>query len=485
MVYAQNSTIPSVATTPSDCCIEFSDETAFRNYKFVLDDMYKKVKSIQKYQVFSMRSSDPGVVECRILPSDVPVRYDVRRAYDQVLVDNEHAKRLLLVHLNKLPPSEINAEKASQMYKSIRQYVPAEYQDDSLYAKPSSEQEENSRSIKRGPAVHVPVLLQETVAAFARKRPDASTPRFFVDGTAGFGGHSRALLQHFPDAKLLCVDRDPEVLAIAQTNLAEFHGRVSFQNGSYADLATHLEAAAFPDEVDGILVDLGANSFHFDAARRGFSVLNDGPLDMRFNQRDTETPTAADAVNSLSEVQLTKIFKDYGEERLAKEFAKAIVREREERGKVFETTRDLRECIERIANMWRSSDKGKSKKKKGKRASKIGSTHPATRCFQALRIYVNDELNHVESGVKQLAAHLAPNGRLGRLGSDDDDDDDEWEDEHKDEEGGEDEPKKDIDPLNNTRFRLPRRKATKATAEEIATNSRARSARLRCLERIL
>jgi 16S rRNA (cytosine1402-N4)-methyltransferase len=175
-----------------------------------------------------------------------------------------------------------------------------------------------------------------------------------------------------------------------------------------------LEKAGFPDEVDGILVDLGANSFHFDAARRGFSVLNDGPLDMRFNQQDATLLTAAHAVNSLSEVQLTKMFRDYGEERLAKEFAKAIVREREEKDKVFKTTRDLRECIERIANMWRSSDK-RTNKKKGKRAGKMGSTHPATRCFQALRIYVNEELNHVESGVKQLANHLAPSGRLGTM----------------------------------------------------------------------
>ncbi|KAG1694077.1 hypothetical protein DVH05_022094 [Phytophthora capsici] len=353
------------------------------------------------------------------------------------------------------------------------------------------------------PPVHVPVLLKETIAAFSRKTSDVSKPRYFVDGTAGFGGHSKAILQHFPGAKLLCVDRDPEVLRIAQTNLAEFRDRVSFQNGSYADLEQHLEAAGFPDEVDGILVDLGANSFHFDAARRGFSVVNDGPLDMRFNQQDTSIPTAADAVNTLSEVQLTKIFRDFGEEKLAKEFAKAIVREREEKGKVFETTKDLRECIERIANMWKSSSK---KKKKGKRASKIGSTHPATRCFQALRIYVNDELNHVHGGVKQLVTHLAPNGRLvaiafhsledrpiksffreldmkGRIDDDEEDEDDEWEDYESDEKENQEE--EDIDPLKNKRFRLPVRKATKATDEEIEQNSRSRSARLRCIERIL
>ncbi|KAG7399273.1 putative methyltransferase-like protein 15 [Phytophthora boehmeriae] len=343
--------------------------------------------------------------------------------------------------------------------------------------------------------VHVPVLLQETVAAFTRNSKTCGGSFHFVDGTAGFGGHSRAILQHFPDAKLLCIDRDPEVLSIAQANLSDFHGRVSFCNGSYADLAAHLKASGFPDEVDGILVDLGANSFHFDAARRGFSVLHDGPLDMRFDQRDAALPTAADAVNILSEVQLTKIFKEYGEEKLAKEFAKAIVREREEKSKVFRTTKDLRECIERIANMWRSSDKGK----KAKKSKKAGSTHPATRCFQALRIYVNDELNHVETGVQQLITHLAPHGRLVTIAfhsledrpikdifrkldkhsrEQDSDDDDEWGDDDFDE----DEPN---DLMSTKQFRLIRRKATKATAEEIAANARARSARLRCLERVL
>ncbi|CAI5700736.1 unnamed protein product [Peronospora effusa] len=352
--------------------------------------------------------------------------------------------------------------------------------------------------------VHVPVLLRETLAAFSRKRFDTGGPRHFVDGTAGFGGHSRAMLQHFPDVKLLCVDRDPEVLRIAQTNLADFQDRVRFSNGSYNDLEMHLKMAGFPKEVDGILVDLGANSFHFDTARRGFSVLHDGPLDMRFNQQDAQAQTAANAVNTLSEVQLTKIFRDFGEEKLAKEFAKAIVREREERGKVFETTRDLRESIERIANMWKSVKKGKNKKKKkSNRASKAGSTHPATRCFQALRIYVNDELNHVERGVKKLVNHLAPNGRLvtiafhsledrpikdffreldkhGRIKADEDD---EWDDEDSDDED-EVESEEDANPLSKKRFRLQRRKATKASAEEVATNSRSRSARLRCLERI-
>lgn len=348
--------------------------------------------------------------------------------------------------------------------------------------------------------IHVPVLLQETVAAFSRHDRDTLSPRYFVDGTAGFGGHAKALLQHFPSAKLLCIDRDPEVLSIAQSKLAAFHDRVSFQIGSYADLDKHLKTAAFQDEVDGILVDLGANSFHFDAAKRGFSVLHDGPLDMRYNQRDSSLLTAAEAVNTLSEVQLTRMFRDFGEERLAKEYAKAIVREREEKDKVFRTTRELRECIERIANMWKSKYHGK---RNSRHKSKKKNTHPATRCFQALRIYVNDELNHVHIGVKQLVKHLKPNGRLVTIAFHsledrpikrffrdldkksriDEDGDEEWEGQDSDNER--EEIVEEMDPLRYKRFRLVRRKATKASDHEIAHNSRSRSARLRCLERIV
>lgn len=240
--------------------------------------------------------------------------------------------------------------------------------------------------------VHIPVLLHETVAFW---RGDASSSsrsssgeRFFVDGTAGFGGHSRALLEREPSARLLCVDRDPEVLAVARRNLEGFGPRVAFRRGSYAQVRAHLAAAGFPEQVDGALVDLGANSFHLDEARRGFSFMGDGPLDMRFDQSG-DAPTAADVVNGESEVALTKIFKVYGEERLAKEYAKAIVREREQHGRAFRSTHDLRECIERIARKWGVWGNGR---RRG------GATHPATRCFQALRIHVNDELGHVEVG---------------------------------------------------------------------------------------
>ncbi|GLE05726.1 hypothetical protein PINS_up014774 [Pythium insidiosum] len=363
--------------------------------------------------------------------------------------------------------------------------------------------------------IHVPVMLDETVSLWAPtplyESSDRQQSQFFVDGTTGFGGHSQELLRRHPNATLLCIDRDPEVLAIARANLAPFKSRVVFHEGSYASLdAALLRSIGFPDEVDGICVDLGANSFHFDEARRGFSVMRDGPLDMRFNQRDDALLTAATVVNTFSEVQLTRIFRDFGEERLAKEYAKAIVRDRDERGVVFQTTADLRECIERIARKWQHSGKQKKKKKAGS-AGGGGGVHPATKCFQALRIFVNDELTHVATGVEQLVAQLAPHGRLATIAfhsledrpikllfrrldtiarhtADGDDDDDEL---HElfmdDDDDGEGDASADapslLQRLGPKRFRLVKRKAIKAKDDEVQTNPRSRSARLRCIER--
>lgn len=181
--------------------------------------------------------------------------------------------------------------------------------------------------------VHIPVLLHETIALWSdanAQQDSVTTTRYFVDGTAGFGGHSRALLERCADARLLCIDRDSEVrclltgshfsssasllillnmqvLAIAKANLRAFGSRVAFQQGSYVDVGHHLTAADFPSRVDGVLVDLGANSFHFDQPHRGFSWMHDGPLDMRFDQTSDSTPTAAHVLNTHSEVQLTKV----------------------------------------------------------------------------------------------------------------------------------------------------------------------------------
>ncbi|TMW55749.1 hypothetical protein Poli38472_010631 [Pythium oligandrum] len=368
-----------------------------------------------------------------------------------------------------------------------------------------SDSSEKTKAPEATPApTHIPVLLNETVSLWVNPSTSEAKPqRFFVDGTAGFGGHSKELLLRNPEAQLLCVDRDPEILAIAKANLRDFHSRVVFHNGSYAQLdPSLLQSVGFPDQVDGICVDLGANSFHFDEPRRGFSHMRDGPLDMRYNQQDRGNLTAADVVNTFSEVQLTKIFREFGEERLAKEYAKAIVRDREERGVVFANTSDLRECIERIARKWNAD--GKRGKKRGGHSV---SVHPATKCFQALRIYVNDELQHVATGVEQLVTQLAPQGRLATIAfhsledrpikllfrrldtmarrAEDEEYEDYFDEDFDEDDEGEDTSAQTIlQRLGSRRFRLVKRKAIKAKAEEIAENPRSRSARLRCIERV-
>ncbi|ETV70328.1 S-adenosyl-methyltransferase MraW, variant [Aphanomyces astaci] len=223
---------------------------------------------------------------------------------------------------------------------------------------------------------HVPVLPQETLELWAPRRGQTSEPLYYVDGTVGLGGHSRLLLDASPTARLLCIDRDPEILDQAKRSLARFSDRVDFALGSYMDIKTHLSHAGFPDAVDGILVDLGVNSHHLDAGERGFSIYHDGPLDMRFDQ-SVHTPTAADLVNTLSEVAMIKIFTQYGEEPLAKEFAKAIIRRRGTNP--FERTDQLKRCIEAIAEKWKSPKKA---------APKTGKKpiHPATRVFQVFTI---------------------------------------------------------------------------------------------------
>ncbi|OQS01759.1 thioredoxin-like protein 4A [Achlya hypogyna] len=251
---------------------------------------------------------------------------------------------------------------------------------------------------------HVPVLPVETLDFWVPAHLKASGgAALFVDGTVGLGGHSRLLLEAYPSAQLLCIDRDPQILAMAKERLAPFGSRIRFARGSYVDMANHLQTAGLDAEVAGVLVDLGVNSHHLDSGDRGFSIYHDGPLDMRFDQSNDELATAAELVNTLSEVELIKVFKSYGEEPFAKEYAKAIVRRRET--EPFARTEGLKRCIEAIADKWKPS--GKVKKKQ--------FVHPATRLFQALRIAVNHELDHVETGVPAMMDCLAPQGQLAAI----------------------------------------------------------------------
>lgn len=257
---------------------------------------------------------------------------------------------------------------------------------------------------------HMPVLVKQVTKLLAPG--EVKVPRYFVDATAGCAGHAQKILESDPNMQMLCIDRDPAILSIAISNLKKFKGRVKFINGSYAELDKHLSVAGFPCEVSGILVDLGVNSLHYDKPERGFSWLRDGPLDMRFDESDSAISTAADVLETFSEVDLTRIFRKYGELKHAKEYAKAIVRKREtatSEVRAFETTFDLRGVIEEVAAKW----KLKRPSSNSLPTSRSNLVRPITACFQALRIQVNNELANIHEGIPVLTNHLAPGARLG------------------------------------------------------------------------
>jgi 16S rRNA (cytosine1402-N4)-methyltransferase len=229
---------------------------------------------------------------------------------------------------------------------------------------------------------HQPVLYKEIIHALQPRRGGR-----YVDGTLGAGGHARGILEACaPDGQLLGLDVDPQALETARKTLAPYEGRVHLAQASYTTLAAQLQRLGW-DEVDGILLDLGASSMQFDTPERGFSFQHDAPLDMRFDPRAPRT--AADIVNGYSERELADLLYEYGEERDARKIARAIVRARP-----LHTTRQLVAVIEAVSPRRRER------------------LHPATRTFQALRIAVNDELAAVKTALPQTVAGLRSAGRL-------------------------------------------------------------------------
>lgn len=230
---------------------------------------------------------------------------------------------------------------------------------------------------------HVPVLLQEVLVAL-----NPGSGAFFVDGTFGAGGYSRALLEAYPNCRVLGIDRDPDAVEAGEAVVAEFSGRLALEEGRFGDLA-EITGRQGLDAVDGVVLDVGVSSMQIDEPERGFSFRFDGPLDMRMERRG---PSAADLVNTLEEAEIADMLWRYGEERRSRAIARAIVRARA--AGPISTTRTLAELIASV--VWASGD----------------SIHPATRTFQALRIAVNDELGELKRGLEAAEALLAPGGRL-------------------------------------------------------------------------
>jgi 16S rRNA (cytosine1402-N4)-methyltransferase len=231
---------------------------------------------------------------------------------------------------------------------------------------------------------HQPVLLAEVLAHLEPGRGG-----LFVDCTVGLGGHARALLEGGAST-LIGLDRDPDALAEAREALAAFGDRVSLVHRDYRELGDELDARGVP-AVDGILADLGVSSMQLDAPGRGFSFRRDEPLDMRMDR--TAGPTAAEALSRVDEQTLADVIYRFGEERHSRRIARAIVAARARGG--IETTGQLAEIVRRAV-------------------PRQGYTRidPATRTFQAIRIWVNAELEGLDTFVGTAARRLAPGGRL-------------------------------------------------------------------------
>lgn len=242
-------------------------------------------------------------------------------------------------------------------------------------------------------AEHLPVLVDEALRYLAPERGG-----LYVDATVGLGGHAEALLDA-AGARLLGIDRDPEALERAAARLARFGSRVRLLQGRFGELRRLLAEGEGPEaRPAGVLADLGLSSLQLDTPGRGFSFRFDAPLDMRMGPGGE---TAGEIVNRYPEADLTRIFKEYGEERQARRVARAVVEAREEAP--IETTGRLRDVILEVKGLGAAGPGGPRRE---------GRVDPATRVFQALRIEVNRELAELERFLDEAARLLGGDGRL-------------------------------------------------------------------------
>jgi 16S rRNA (cytosine1402-N4)-methyltransferase len=228
--------------------------------------------------------------------------------------------------------------------------------------------------------LHIPVLGTEIIEGL-----DPVAGGYYLDATTGGGGHSGMILAAAPEIELVAIDRDLQALTAAKAKLADYGNRVTFWHGNYADYPADSDRL-----FDGIIADLGVSSVHLDSPERGFSFRHPADLDMRMDR--SQELTAATIINHYDEVELANIFYQYGEERLSRRIARAIVDRRP-----FNMTTELAETISRCVP----------------KSYRYGRIHPATRVFQALRIAVNQELSSLEKFLDRAPNWLKPDGKIG------------------------------------------------------------------------
>ena len=233
---------------------------------------------------------------------------------------------------------------------------------------------------------HKSVLLDEVIESLNIK-PDG----YYVDGTLGGGGHALEVVKRLEGGKLIGIDQDADAIKAATQRLIDYRNRVIIVRDNYVNIENILKREGI-EKVDGIYVDLGVSSYQLDAAERGFTYRFDAPLDMRMDRRQEKT--AKDIVNYYSQTELTRIIRDYGEDKFAKNIAKHIVLERTK--KPIETTGELAEIISHAIPM----------------KIRVAGGHPAKRTFQAIRIALNRELDVLKDSLEGMIQSLKPGGRL-------------------------------------------------------------------------
>lgn len=285
---------------------------------------------------------------------------------------------------------------------------------------------------------HRAVLLNEALGYL-----DPQPGRRYIDATFGAGGHTQALLERTaPDGTVLALDLDERALESGRDLLSNWGSRLTLAKANFRDVLAEAQRHGFLD-VDGVLADIGVSSMMLDDAERGFSFMREGPLDMRMDR--SQQLTASDIVNTYSEKEIADILYTYGEERRSRPIARSIVRSRP-----LATTLDLGRAVERVLG-----------------SARYGKIHPSTRTFQALRIAVNTELENLQVFLDSAASCLRPGGRLAVITF----------------HSLEDRIVKNAFRASTAPGKPLTKKVITATAEEVQSNPRARSAKLRVWEK--
>jgi 16S rRNA (cytosine1402-N4)-methyltransferase len=300
---------------------------------------------------------------------------------------------------------------------------------------------------------HYSVMNKEVIQNLTEKQTEDS-PFLFADGTFGAGGHTFALAQTHPDCKVFCTDQDPDALknGYAQIKEQSFDEKVFLKKGNFTEFSDLFkEELEGTPGLNGVVMDLGVSSHHFDDSERGFSFRHDGPLDMRMDYKNDEIRTAEDILNSYTVEELEEIFREYGEEKFSKRIAEKIGEER--RKEPLKTTKDLENIIFHCYP----------------KKMRFGKTHPSTRCFQALRIEVNQELEVLKLAISNFFGLLAPGGRMAIISF------------HSLEDRI---VKRAYKSFDKGECKILTKKPLIPTQEETGENPRSRSAKLRVLEKI-